>query len=55
VLVLLREPQRLNAAVATGGTGHNTRTCQAGAADNFESSSSTQFILSDNGGNNNDD
>jgi hypothetical protein len=38
-----------------GRTGHNARTCQAGAAEDFESSASTQFILSDSGGDNNDD
>jgi hypothetical protein len=38
-----------------GRTGHNARTCQAGAAEDSESSASTQFILSDSGGDNNDD
>jgi hypothetical protein len=38
-----------------GGIGHNARTCQAGAVDDSESSASTQFILSDSGGNDKDD
>jgi hypothetical protein len=38
-----------------GRTGHNARTCQAGAVEDSESSASTQFILSDSGGDNNDD
>jgi hypothetical protein len=38
-----------------GGTGHNVRTCQADAAEDSESSASTQFILSDSGDDNNDD